>query len=55
MTITIDAMFAGSAAYLQQLGLPPGQFIFAMLVLLVISGLDRLLRTLRHGKAMLMA
>ena len=51
----IDAMFTGCAAYLQQLGLRPDQFMFTMLVLLVISCLDRLLGTLRHGKAMLMA
>ena len=51
---TADAVLSSSAAYLQQLGLPPGQFIFAMLVLLVISGLDQILKTLRHGKAMLM-
>ena len=51
----IDAMFTGSAAYLQRLGLRPDLFMFTMLVLLVIAGLDRLLRTLRHGKAMLMA
>ncbi len=51
----IDAMFTGSVAYLQRLGLPPDQFMFTMLVLLVISGLDLILKTLRHGKAMLMA
>lgn len=51
----IDAMFTSSAAYLQQLGLRPDLFLFTMLVLLVISGLDRLLGALRHGKAMLMA
>ena len=51
----VDAVFTGSASYLQRLGLRPDQFMFTMLVLLVISGLDRLLRTLRHGKAMLMA
>ena len=51
----VDAMFTSSAAYLQQLGLPPHLFLFTMLVLLVISGLDRLLATLRHSKAMLMA
>ncbi len=55
MLSDIEAMFTSSAAYLQRLGLPPHQFMFTMLVLLVISGLDRLLRTLRHGKAMLMA
>ncbi len=51
----IDAMFTGCATYLQRLGLRPDLFLFTMLVLLVISGLDRLLRTLRHGKAMLLA
>ena len=55
MLNNIDAIFTGSASYLQRLGLRPDQFMFTMLVLLVISGLDRLLRTLRHGKAMLMA
>ncbi len=51
----VDAMFTGCTAYLQQLGLRPDLSLFTVLVLLVISGLDRLLRTLRHSKAMLMA
>ena len=55
MLSNVGAMFTGSADCLQQLGLRPDLFLFTVLVLLVISGLDRLLRTLRHGKAMLMA
>ena len=49
-----DAVLSSSAECLQQFGLRPDLFLFTVLVLLVISGLDRLLRTLRHGKAMLM-
>jgi len=51
----VDEMATDTAAFLRQFGLRPDLVLFAVLVLLVVSGLERLLRTLRHGKAMPMA
>jgi len=45
----------GATAFFKQFGLRPDLALFPLLALLVVSVAERLLRRLRHGKAMLMA